>query len=78
MDLHVNISFNDTDSFQFNYSRFQEVSLFIFDKKAPEFEKLPKKHREPLLVMLRKGPTHLIRLKHPRLLTIEHQLEESK
>ncbi len=39
---------------------------------------MPKKHREAVLSMLRKGPTQLARLKHPRLLTIEHQLEESK
>ena len=56
----------------------QEVSVFIYDKKSPEAEKIPKKHKEALLAMLRKGPSQLIRLKHPRLLTIEHQLEESK
>ena len=56
----------------------QEVSVFIFDKKAPEFDKMPKKQREAICEMLKKGPTHLIKLRHPRLLTIEHQVEESK
>ena len=52
--------------------------MFIYEKKSPEAEKIPKKHREALLAMLKKGPTQLIRLKHPRLLTIEHQLQESR
>ena len=56
----------------------QEVSVFIFDKKAPEFDRMPKKQREAICEMLKKGPTHLIKLRHPRLLTIEHQVEESK
>ena len=52
--------------------------MFMFDKKAPEIDKLPKKQREAIFEMLKKGPTHLIKLRHPRLLTIEHQVEESK
>ena len=60
------------------FSAIQEVSVFIYEKKSPEAEKIPKKHREALLAMLKKGPTQLIRLKHPRLLTIEHQLQESR
>ncbi|XP_064400390.1 SCY1-like protein 2 isoform X2 [Halichondria panicea] len=55
----------------------QEVSVFMYDKKSAEYEKMPKKHREAVLSMLRKGPIQLARLKHPRLLTIQHQLEES-
>ena len=31
-----------------------------------------------ILEMLRKGPTQLVRLKHPRLLTIDHPIEESR
>ena len=52
--------------------------MLIFDKKSPEFDKMPKKQREAICEMLKKGPTHLIKLRHPRLLTIEHQVEESK
>ena len=50
----------------------------MFNKQTPDFEKLHKKQREMILEMLRKGPNHLIRLRHPRLLTIDHPLEESK
>ena len=32
----------------------QEVSIFVFNKKAPEFEKLTKKQREALYEMLKK------------------------
>ena len=56
----------------------QEVSVFMFDKKAPEIDKMPKRQREALFETLKKGPTHLVKLRHPRLLTIEHQVEESK
>ena len=56
----------------------QEVSVFMFDKKAPEFDKMPKKQREAVFDVMKKGPAHLVKLRHPRLLTIEHQVEESK
>ena len=56
----------------------QEMSVFMFNKQTPDFEKLHKKQREMILEMLRKGPNHLVRLRHPRLLTIDHPLEESK
>ena len=32
----------------------QEVCIFVFDKKAPEFEKLPKKQKEAIYEMLKK------------------------
>ena len=56
----------------------QACSVFLFSKQTPDFEKLHKREREQILEMLRKGPTQLVRLKHPRLLTIDHPLEESK
>ena len=52
--------------------------MFLFNKQTPDFEKLHKKQREQILEMLRKGPNHLVRLRHPRLLIIDHPLEESK
>jgi SCY1-like protein 2 len=55
----------------------QAASVFIFSKQTPDFERLHKKQRELILEMLRQGPTHLVRLKHPRLLTVDHPLEES-
>lgn len=56
----------------------QEASVFIFDKQTPELEKVPKKRREVLFEMLKQGPVHLVKLRHPKLLTIQHQVEESK
>ena len=56
----------------------QEVSVFVFDKKANEIDKLPKRQREAIFELLKKGPTHLIKLRHPQVLTVEHQVEESK
>ena len=38
----------------------QEVCIFVFDKKAPEFEKLPKKQKEQLFDMLKKVRCQLI------------------
>ena len=35
----------------------QEVSIFVFDKKAPEFDKLPKKQKEAIYEMLKKVRT---------------------
>ncbi len=32
----------------------QEVCIFVFDKKAPELEKLPKKQKEQIFDMLKK------------------------
>ena len=52
--------------------------MFIFHKQTPEFEKMPKKQREAICEMLKKGPTHLVKLRHPRLLTIHHSVEESR
>ena len=52
--------------------------MFIFHKQTPEFEKMPKKQREAVCEMLKKGPTHLVKLRHPRLLTIHHSVEESR
>eukprot|EP00118_Oscarella_pearsei_P002048 m.9311 g.9311 ORF g.9311 m.9311 type:complete len:1208 (+) comp21266_c0_seq1:2-3625(+) len=56
----------------------QEVSIFLYDKKAAEAEKVPKKEREAIINMLKKGPTQLVKLRHPGLLTIAHGIEESR
>jgi SCY1-like protein 2 len=56
----------------------QEVSVFIFNKQTPELEKLHKKDREALFEMMKQGPTHLAKLRHPKILTIDHQVEESR
>ena len=60
------------------YEMLQEVSVFIFTKNAPEVEKLPKDQREVLFEMLKKGPTFLAKLRHPKILTLHHTVEESR
>ena len=41
-------------------------------------EKISKKDREALFEMLKRGPTHLARLRHPKVLTIDHPVEETR
>ena len=38
----------------------QEVSIFVFEKKAPEFEKLPKKQKAAICEMLKKVLRHFV------------------
>ena len=52
--------------------------MFVFFKKVPTFDKLPKKERAAILEMLKKGPTHLAKLRHPQLLRVEHAIVESR
>lgn len=55
------------------------VSVFVFDKKALREDKtVDKRVREPLIDMLKRGPTQLQKLRHPSLLQIVHPLAESK
>ena len=55
----------------------KEVAIFVFNKQTPEFEKLSKRHRDTLVEVLKRGPTQLAKLRHPKLLTIDHPLEDS-
>jgi SCY1-like protein 2 len=55
----------------------KDVAVFIFDKKSKEFDKLNKRNRDLLLEIFKSGPLQLSRLRHPRLLTVDHPLEES-
>ena len=50
----------------------------MFFKKVPAFDKLPKKERVAIVEILKKGPTHLVKLRHPQLLRIEHAVVESR
>ena len=52
--------------------------MFIFDKQSQGFEKRPKKEREALCELMRKGPAQLVKLRHPNLLVIEHSVEETR
>ena len=54
----------------------QEVAVFVLDKKM--LEKHQRFDKEQVLESLKKGVQQLTRLRHPRLLTVQHPLEESR
>lgn len=56
---------------------FQEVSIWLFEKKALENWTL-QKDRDTLLDALKSGVFQLTRIRHPRCLHVEHPLEESR
>ncbi|XP_043943833.1 SCY1-like protein 2 isoform X2 [Protopterus annectens] len=54
----------------------QEVAVLVFDKKlADRFQKFEK---DQIIDSLKRGVQQLTRLRHPRLLTVQHPLEESR
>ncbi|XP_022045824.1 SCY1-like protein 2 isoform X1 [Acanthochromis polyacanthus] len=54
----------------------QEVAVFVFDKKM--IDKYQKFDKDQIIDSLKKGVQQLTRLRHPRLLTVQHPLEESR
>ncbi|KAE9551318.1 hypothetical protein FO519_005469 [Halicephalobus sp. NKZ332] len=58
------------------HSTKQSVSIWLFDKKF--CEKWPKQDKEAFPELLKRGVSQLTRLRHPRLLIVEHALEESR
>ncbi|XP_028810729.1 SCY1-like protein 2 isoform X2 [Denticeps clupeoides] len=54
----------------------QEVAVFVFDKKVTD--KYQKFEKDLIIDSLKKGVQQLTRLRHPRLLTVQHPLEESR
>uniref|UniRef100_A0A4W5LGG8 SCY1 like pseudokinase 2 n=1 Tax=Hucho hucho TaxID=62062 RepID=A0A4W5LGG8_9TELE len=54
----------------------QEVAVFVFDKKT--VEKYQKFDKDQIIESLKRGVQQLTRLRHPRLLTVQHPLEESR
>ncbi|XP_069485462.1 SCY1-like protein 2 isoform X2 [Ambystoma mexicanum] len=54
----------------------QEVAVFVFDKKV--IEKFHKFEKDQIVDSLKRGVQQLTRLRHPRLLTVQHPLEESR
>ncbi|KAM9328182.1 SCY1-like protein 2 isoform 2-T2 [Pholidichthys leucotaenia] len=54
----------------------QEVAVFVFDKKT--VDKYQKFERDQIIDSLKRGVQQLTRLRHPRLLTVQHPLEESR
>lgn len=51
-------------------------SVFVFDKS--QIDSLPRADREGALEHIKRGVTQLTRLRHPAILTVHHQLEESR
>ncbi|XP_041833031.1 SCY1-like protein 2 isoform X2 [Melanotaenia boesemani] len=54
----------------------QEVAVFVFDKKM--IDKYQKFDKDQIIDSLKRGVQQLTRLRHPRLLTVQHPLEESR
>ncbi|CAG9531638.1 unnamed protein product [Cercopithifilaria johnstoni] len=52
------------------------VSVWLFEKR--NLEKWPRYERELFLEIMKRGVSQLTRLRHPRILVIEHPLEESR
>uniref|UniRef100_A0A0K0D410 Protein kinase domain-containing protein n=1 Tax=Angiostrongylus cantonensis TaxID=6313 RepID=A0A0K0D410_ANGCA len=52
------------------------VSIWLFDKK--DTDRWPKDDRELFLSLIKHGVSQLTRLRHPRLLVVEHPIEESR
>lgn len=55
----------------------QEVSIWVLEKKLLT-EKYSKQDKELILNVFKQGCSQLVKLKHPRILTVEHVLEESR
>lgn len=55
---------------------FQEVSVFLLEKK--QFDKLNKREKDIALESYRNGVKTLTKLRHPKFLTVQHPLEESR
>ncbi len=60
----------------FKRSTKQEATVFVLHKK--DLDGYSKKDRELIVNAFKKGATQLARIKHPRVLSLQHQLEESK
>ncbi|KAM9312834.1 SCY1-like protein 2 [Gastrophryne carolinensis] len=54
----------------------QEVAVFVFDKKL--IDRFQKYEKDQIIDFLKRGVQQLTRLRHPRLLTVQHPLEESR
>ncbi|KAK3517854.1 hypothetical protein QTP70_021010 [Hemibagrus guttatus] len=53
-----------------------EVAVFVFDKKI--IDRYQKFEKDQIIDSLKRGVQQLTRLRHPRLLTVQHPLEESR
>ena len=58
------------------YIFFQEVSVFVFEKKS--VDRYSRHDKEVIIDVLKKGVSQLTRLRHPKILSVLHPLEESR
>lgn len=54
----------------------QEVAIFVFEKRL--LERYSKRDRDIITDVLKRGVSQLTRLRHPRILSVLHPLEESR
>ena len=54
----------------------QEVSIWLFEKR--QFDRMMKRDQQVVFETLKKGVQQLTRLRHPKLLVVEHGIEESR
>ena len=54
----------------------QDVSVFVLEKKI--LDCYDKRDREAIIETFSKGPQQLAKLRHPRLLTVQHIIVESR
>ena len=52
------------------------MALVVLEKKL--LDRVDKRDRDLVMDTMKKGPVQLTRLRHPRLLVVQHPLEESK
>lgn len=53
----------------------QNVSIFVFDKNQLKYIK---DDRDNVLEIIKRGVTQLTKIRHPRILTVQHPMEESR
>ena len=54
----------------------QEASVFLFEKKS--VDRFQKRDKELIIESLRRGVQQLTKLRHPRILSVIHPLEETR
>ena len=54
----------------------QEVSIFMFEKK--QIDRYSRRDKDIIIDTLKKGVSQLTRLRHPKILSVLHPLEESR
>lgn len=60
----------------FKRSTKQEAAIFVLEKR--QLDKYSKSDKEMILDGLRRGVSQLTKIRHPRILTVQHPLEESR